>query len=335
MLTFLKQYSTVPDLWDGRVGEEDIITVTALAKINALVGHEDLKKLANDLSSIRSSGVADLKKEFLNSSDSAMIRSGHHMVLMGGAGAGKTTAARLIGQLHHEVGNLSKGHVVEVSAKDLIAGTIGGSAIKTGQKITEARGGVLFIDESDKLYEKGERHNFASQATKQLLIAMENEPDLVIVFAGYEKAVQRLLKSDPGIPRRVRHTIMCPEFSVPQLMQVLNSQLEQREHVITEAGRKLFEQNVEQSKNSTDPEFWGNAGFIRDYLSNVIVQQELRVSTSKVVVAFQKTGKSKGVTKVLRTITVDDVKNASTPVPDFLKSNKASRPVGFRLRPQK
>jgi len=229
---------------------------------------------------------------------------------------------------------LSKGGVVEVSAKDLIAGIIGGTAIKTGEKIDEARGNVLFIDEAYKLFERGTRHNFASQAVTELLTAMENELDLVVVFAGYKEPMEKLLKSNAGLPRRIRHTITCPEFSVPQLMQVLNSQLEQRGQVMTDAGRKLFEQNVQQSKDSTDPEFWGNAGFIRDYLSNVVAQQELRVSTNKAVIAFQKTGKSKGVARVLRTITVDDIKNASTPVPDFLKSNKASGPVGFRLRPQ-
>ena len=328
----VKKHVDSVDLWLGIKQVKDV-TIPALEQINALVGQAELKIIANNLSRIHQSGISGLKDQFLDVNETAMTLSRHHTVLTGNSGVGKTTVARLLGQLHYENGTLSKGHIVEVSAKDLIANVVGGTAIKTGVQIAKAKGGILFIDEGYQLFEQGSRHNFAAQAVTELLTAMENEDDIVIILAGYKDPMEKLLTSNIGLPRRVRYVLDCKDYDVPELMQVLDCQLKQRGLEMTDAARKIFEDNMIANKDAVEPKFWSNAGFVRDYLSNVVVEQELRVANSKALIAFQETGKASGVRKTLRTITIEDVKKAIPPVPDFLKSKTFSRPIGFRLTP--
>lgn len=58
-----------------------------------------------------------------------------HFVLTGNPGTGKTTVAKLLGQMFYEMGYLESGHVVEVNRSQLIGEYIGQTAIKTADYI--------------------------------------------------------------------------------------------------------------------------------------------------------------------------------------------------------
>ena len=64
---------------------------------------------------------------------------------MGKPGTGKTTVARIVGRIYKQLGFLSKGHFIEVSRTDLIAGYQGQTALKVKRVIEKAKGGVYLL----------------------------------------------------------------------------------------------------------------------------------------------------------------------------------------------
>ena len=70
---------------------------------------------------------------------------------LGKSGTGKTTVARKMAALLHSFGLLPTSNLVQTSALDLTGEFVGQSKSKIQEKMDEARGGVLFIDEAYEL----------------------------------------------------------------------------------------------------------------------------------------------------------------------------------------
>lgn len=122
-----------------------------------------------------------------------------HMVFSGNPGVGKTTIARLLGNLLLKLQVLSKGHCIELQRSDLVAAYIGQTALKTKQKICDARGGVLFVDEAYRLFVPGmqrdavrvfanshvdSQSDFGKEAVEEIMSVLADAKDLVVIFAG-------------------------------------------------------------------------------------------------------------------------------------------------------
>ena len=129
-----------------------------------------------------------------------------HLVFTGGPGTGKTTVARLVGELYREMGLLRRGHVHAPEAADLIGMYVGHTAVQTNRAVDAALDGVLFIDEAYRLSEQP--GGFGQEAIDTLVTRMDNDRDrLLVVVAGYPDKMEAFLRSNPGLPRRSRAAI--------------------------------------------------------------------------------------------------------------------------------
>ena len=199
-----------------------------------------------------------------------------HMVFSGNPGTGKTMIARLMSRVYHSLGILSKGHLVEVDRSALVAGYVGQTAIKTGDVVKKAMGGVLFIDEAYSLNGGGE-NDFGQEAIDTLLKAMEDHrDDLVVIVAGYDGLMDVFIHSNPGLESRFNRYLHFDDYSLDEMMLIFESQCKKNQYALEEAAQEAVRALIDES--NTNSIAFGNARGVRNVFERVLVQQANRLS---------------------------------------------------------
>lgn len=242
----------------------------ALDRLNALIGLDDVKREINRFIMMQSFGKR------LKSLGKRVAPISMHMIFTGNPGTGKTTVARLIGEIFHERGFLSTGAYVEVKREDLVGSYIGETALKTREKIEAAKGGVLFIDEAYTLYNANER-DFGKEAVATLLTGMEEyRDDLVVIAAGYGKEMQTFLGSNPGLKSRFKTVIDFQDYDAKALNQIFHKIADDYEYHIEASAEPLLEQYFEQLYLTRGDNF-GNAREVRNFYETVLSHTIMRL----------------------------------------------------------
>lgn len=173
--------------------------------------------------------INELKIDELRKSKGLKVfNTSKHLVFKGNPGTGKTTIARLLSKIYRELGILEKGQLVEVDRGGVVAGYVGQTALKTKEKIDEAMGGILFIDEAYTLA-KGE-NDFGQEAIDTLLKAMEDHRDeFIVIVAGYDEPMEAFLQSNPGLKSRFNEYIHFDDYSEEELFMIFGLLCEQND----------------------------------------------------------------------------------------------------------
>jgi len=180
---------------------------------------------------------------------------------------------------------LSKGQLVEVDRSGLVAGYVGQTAAKTAKVIESALGGVLFIDEAYSLNSKSD-NDFGSEAIDTLLKSMEDHrDDLVVIVAGYDGLMDDFIHSNPGLESRFNRYMHFDDYSVDEMLQILDMQLRKGQYTLEIDARVAAREYIEAS--NTNSVAFGNARGVRNIFEKLLVEQANRLAVTENVTKKQ------------------------------------------------
>jgi SpoVK/Ycf46/Vps4 family AAA+-type ATPase len=250
---------------------DEISLEDALEKLNSLIGLDNVKNAISDW--VDQFKVFELRRK----KNLKVPEMSYHMVFTGNPGTGKTTVGRIISQIYKALNIIDKGHLVEVDRSNLVAGYVGQTAIQTQEIIDKSIGGVLLIDEAYRLSDEGPS-DFGHEAIATLLKAMEDKRDsFAVIVAGYEKEMEKFIKSNPGLSSRFKTYIKFDDYNPDELMEIFDSMITNNDYVLSEDARislNDFFNKLYQYKN----ENFGNGRDVRNIFEKTVTKHSTRLA---------------------------------------------------------
>ncbi|PLS09511.1 AAA family ATPase [Neobacillus cucumis] len=245
--------------------EKETVTETPQDQLNQLIGLTSLKvELKTLISFVK-------MQQFRRKQGLPTVPIQLHAVFTGNPGTGKTTVAKIYAEFLKECGILKRGHLIVASRADFVAGYVGQTAGKTKQKIKEALGGVLFIDEAYSLISQT-AGDFGKEVIDTLVDEMTKQNEnLVVVLAGYPNEMDQLLESNPGLRSRFKKFFLFPDYANEELLEIMSNYAGKFQYQLTEDAKSLLLETLETEH------FSGNGRFATNLVDEMIQAQALRL----------------------------------------------------------
>lgn len=252
---------TAPQATDDDAEPTDI-------SLNNLVGLESVKaKLASYKCVVKFN-------QFRNNFNLASTTQPLHAMFLGSPGTGKTTVAKMIGQMLHEAGVLSIGHVVERQRSTLLGPNYSMEETNTLDAIKEAQGGILFIDEAYQLYQPADPRDPGRFVIESLITALadEQQRDWMLILAGYPDEMQKMFDMNPGLRSRIpdSNIYIFNDYTEQELMEIADNYLSRNNYRLSDEAHQALARRISIDYKQRDKKF-GNARYIINMIQTEIL----------------------------------------------------------------
>lgn len=281
----------------------------SLGEINGMVG---LKSVKDTITALSMKAAFDAKRRKEGKGNCA--KGVYHMIFTGNPGTGKTTVAKKLGKILHSLGILSKGDVVMAERSTIVGRFIGQTEENMQQLLQQAQGNVLFIDEAYTLCDiTDDRKDYGYRAIECLLTMLaEQSPDMVVILAGYENDMERMLMANQGLKGRFPYHLKFDDYDADELMEIGMKYLNAYDLNITPDAKAKLKDIIEQQTARHEREF-SNARWMEQLIDNSIIP----TLSERIFMQGDTTNES--------TITTADIEKVEAKLPQ----GKAQKKIGF------
>lgn len=243
----------------------DTVEGNSLARLEKMAGLKNVKEKVHSLidfhklQKLRAEAGLPVKQPSL------------HARFLGNPGTGKTTVARLLGQIYKEMGLLSSGHVVIEERKNMIGRYYDSEGQAVDNALNRAKGGILLIDEAYNLYVESDDKDPGRRILEYLLTALsdENNRDWMLILAGYPKEMESMLQSNPGLESRVKEKFYFDDLSTDELLQVADLYCDNNKYELSDEARERLKAVIAKDVADKDKNF-GNGRYVNNLMETAI-----------------------------------------------------------------
>lgn len=159
---------------------------------------------------------------------------------------------------------------------ELLGSFVGQTPQKVDDKVKEAAGGVIFIDEAYSISQEGtgSSKSYGKEAIDTIMKHLD-PPTAVFIFAGYDKPMSDFMKMNEGLSRRIPFRYSFEPYTNEQLTQIFYVMCHEKGETLDEDLRSNFMEILESlPKEIVESQ---NAALVSNWVSFAQMERDDRI----------------------------------------------------------